>query len=399
MSYIDPYMQKQLLLGSSDPNALLEAQNRPLSDPMAPLGVGMGQPPIAPYGPPVASQGLPQIDPKLQQRSQFYQGLDMLAGMGRLGRSTGYNPAQQQIDQQMANYKLQTDRMRAIQQGRDANQDPLVRGVQQFAIAAGITDKPWAEQVEAYREAKFAPESRTAGQKDTDFLMSATPEERAAYFARKGVKTETLADGSLVAVRDDGTYEVLFDSEGQIQGAARMAAETTQATERTADNAQFRATAIGNLQQSSAEETILQGALDTSESFLERIESGDLEGATGMVSGFFSQLGFGPEPLGDLDAEQVRMTLSHLGITNLAPVTVREIMMVNQMWAAASAGKKINIGRLKNSIRNIRRAMKDLEFERNRNLKELKRYGTEEDYNHYYDQYGTVDTMEELLGG
>ena len=359
----------------------------------------MGQPSMSPYGAPMASQGPPQIDPRLQQQSQFYQGLDMLAGLGRLGRSTGYNPAQQQMDQQMANYKLQTDRMRAYNNSLTNSQDPLVRGVQQYAIAAGIQDKPWDEKVAAYKAAKFAPERRTAAERDTEFLMNATPEERAAYFARKGIKTETLADGSLVAVRDDGSYEVLFDSEGQIQGAAEMAAATTQAAERTADNAQFRATAIGNLQQSSAEETILQGALDTSEFFLERFESGDLEGATGMISGFFSQLGFGPEPLGDLDAEQVRTTLANLGITNLAPVTVREIMMVNQMWADASAGKDINVGRLRNSIRNIRRAMRDLEYERNRNLQELKRYGTVEDYNHYYSQYGTVDTMEELLGG
>lgn len=398
-SWIDPDTQKQLLLGKSDPNSLLEVQNRPLRAPQAPQGVGMGQPSMSPYGPPMASQGMPQIDPRLQQRSQFYQGLDMLAGLGAAGRSTGYNPAQQQMDQQAANYKLQTDRMRAYNTSLSNNQDPLVRGVQQYAIAAGIQDKPWDEQVEAYRAAKFAPERRTSAEKDTEFLMTATPEERAAYFARKGVKTETLADGSLVAVRDDGSYEVLFDSEGQIQGAAEMAAATTQATEQTADNAQFRATAIGNLQQSSAEETILQGALDTSEFFLERFESGDLEGATGMISGFFSQLGFGPEPLGDLDAEQVRTTLSNLGITNLAPVTVREIMMVNQMWADASAGKDVNVGRLNNSMRNIRRAMKDLEYERNRNLQELKRYGNADDYNHYYNQYGTVDTMEELLGG
>ena len=103
--------------------------------------------------------------------------------------------------------------------------------------------------------------------------------------------------------------------------------------------------------------------------------------------------------MGELDAEQVRMTLANLGITNLAPVTVREIMMVNNMWAEAMAGKNINTGRLKSAIRNITRALSDMEHERNRNLSELRRYGTESDYKHYYDQYGTVDTIEELLGG
>lgn len=376
--YLDPYLQRQLLGPLGTPQSdISQTPTQPITQPLNAL-----------TGPLSASQGYVP-DPELQRQAQWQNAFQNMASLG--GYQIG-NPYQQQINQNM---ELANARMSRLTQ----QQDPLVRGVQQYAAAAGIQDRPWDEKVQAYRQAKFAPESRTAGMRETDFLLNASPEERIAFFERKGINTQQLPDGSLVSVDEMGNTEVLFDAQTQQLGAKALEAAKTQGRERTQANEGFRANAIQALQQSSAEESVLQGVLDTSEMFLDRIESGDLEGATGVVSGLFSQLGFGPSPMGELDAEQVRMTLANLGITNLAPVTVREIMMVNQMWAEASAGRDINVGRLRSAIRNINRALTDMEHERNRNLGELKRYGSPDDYNHYYDQYGTVDSIEELLGG
>ena len=344
-SWIDPDMQKQLLLGKSDPNSLLEVQNRPLSAPQAPQGVGMGQPSMSPYGPPMASQGMPQIDPRLQQQSQFYQGLDMLAGLGRRGRNTGYNPAQQQMDQQMANYKLQSDRMRAIQQDRDTNQDPLVRGIQQYAIAAGIQDKPWDEQVKAYKAAKFAPERRTAAEKDTEFLMTATPEERAAYFARKGVKTETMADGSLVAVRDDGSYEVLFDSEGQIQGAAEMAAAKGQATGEAKIDWEVVGNVETNLYTLADEWEAAQYGIERGREALSMLAEGEVD--PGLISGLvLDYLGIGSSRLAYFQNLSQQQIFEELANATLTPVSDADIRALAKLFTSAYQSPEVAKGNL-----------------------------------------------------
>jgi hypothetical protein len=249
------------------------------------------------------------------------------------------------MDQQAANYKLQTERMRAYNTSLSNNQDPLVRGVQQYAIAAGIQDKPWDEQVEAYRAAKFAPERRTSAEKDTEFLMTATPEERAAYFARKGVKTETLADGSLVAVRDDGSYEVLFDSEGQIQGAAEMAAAKGQATGEAKIDWEVVGNVETNLSTLADEWEAAQYGIERGREALSMLAEGEVD--PGLISGLvLDYLGIGSSRLAYFQNLSQQQLFEELANATLTPVSDADIRALAKLFTSAYQSPEVAKGNL-----------------------------------------------------
>lgn len=366
-SWIDPDMQKQLLLGQSDPNALLEVQNRPLSAPQAPLGVGMGQPSMSLYGAPMASQGPPQIDPRLQQQSQFYQGLDMLAGLGRLGRSTGYNPAQQQMDQQMANYKLQTDRMRAIQLGRQDNpfydyETAKARGY--FALKEGETE---AEGFRRYTQEQFKDPDKSKYEIARDDLVSAgLSRPQAAGLLNGQYEVRELPDGSPALV-DKATGEVqrsLSREEAQnLTYAAAYSGQSGQATAARADKY------LGELEENWAARAELTDSYTSTQELLAAIQDDDL--STNASLGFLAnKLGYGTEEQGRAQVLAVMQALKNLQIVNLAPVTEKEFAKIEQMYLDLEAGEEVNIGRLKASLELIMQglAKREGEYKMKRNF-------------------------------
>lgn len=375
----------------------------PVSNPIANPPQRTAPPQIAPIEAPVASQGMPvpqpyQPDPNLVQDAALF---NYFAGMSGGLVNPNANPAQMRLNQAQQAAELQQQRMRMLAQ-REKQDNPFFEFEQ--AIERGyFTPKQGETMDQAFRrytQERFKdPGQSVYSEKMTDLTsLMGGDRDMATKLEADLLEVREAADGSQF-VYDKAANEMtdLVTPDQVAAGKALIASTETTAKKDAEYNAGFRAEAIQNLNTSSMEESLLQGALETSQSFLERFESGDLDGATGMLSGFFAQLGFGPEPLGDLSAQQVRSTLENLGITNLAPVTVREILLVQQMWADVSAGKDINVGRLKNAINNIESQLEDLEFERNRNLDDLKRYGRDDDYEYYYDRYGTVNNIEDLL--
>lgn len=375
----------------------------PLSPPTPTPPQTMPQAPIAPTGLPVQAQGMLPPPPEM---TGMQRGLDTLyntfqrASGGML--APGASPWAAEHAQKLQNYQLMNQRMQKLQQSKQ-QEDPFYKFEQ--AVQRGYFQPREGESMDqAYRrfvQEQFKdPTESVYSEKMSDLTQLAGGDRNfATKLEADLLEVRETDDGrQFVYDKSTGAQTDLYTPQQVAQGKALIAQSETRATEDTKANSEFRAQAIQSLRDSANEEALLQSALDTSEMFLERFRAKDLKNATGAVSGFFANLGFGPEPLGDLSAQQVRTTLENLGITNLAPVTVREILMVNQMWADVSAGKKINEGRLENAIRNIQRALSDLEYERNRNLSELKRYGSEDDYNYYYDQYGTIDDIDTLLG-
>jgi hypothetical protein len=347
MSYIYPHIQKQLLLGKSDPNALLEVQNSPLSAPQAPLGVGMGQPSMSPYGPPMASQGMPQVDPRLQQQSQFWQGLDALAGVGRMGRSTGFNPAQQQMDQQAALYKLQSDRMRAMQQGRQDNpfydyETAKARGY--FALNEGETE---AEGFRRYTQEQFKDPDKSKYEVARDDLVSSgLSRPQAAGLLNGQYEVRELPDGSPALV-DKATGEVqrsLSPEEAQnLTYAAAYSGQSGQATAARADKY------LGELEENWTARADLANAYTSTQELLAAIKNDDL--STNASLGFLAnKIGYGTEEQGRAQVLAVMQALRNLQIVNLAPVTEAEFAKIEQMYLDLEAGEEVNIGRLRGNL-------------------------------------------------
>jgi len=316
------------------------------------------------------------------------------------GGLVGGNVYQAQINQQMANYKLQQERMKALQNKR--------------------SDDPFYEYEQAKSRGYFAPnEGETEDQAFRRYTQERFKNQgQSVYSERMGDLSNlmggnrdmaTKLEAGLLETRksDDGTEYVYDKASGQIttlvtpaqiaQGKALIAGTETRASSDAEANAKFRANAITSLDDSTAQAQLLTNVRDVTEDWLNKFESGDVD--TGLINGLFAEIGIGPEEMGSLDYDTTRQKLANLGITNLAPVTVREIMMISKMWADQSAGKDINVGRLKAALRNVSTAIDDLEFERNKQLDTIKRYGGEDDFSYYSQRYGTTNNIEEVLNG
>jgi hypothetical protein len=292
------------------------------------------------------------------------------------GQPQAENIFQNQIDQQALSHKLANERIRAMQAPK-TGQDSIVQGVKQYAEAAGIADKPWEEQVEAYRKVKQSMYSdkdpRTSEMKNVEFLTNASPEERKAFFDQKGIETQQLPDGSLVSVKEDGSTEVLFDAEGQWQGAMELASSkatgTKEAEQVSTDMARLRDIAVASV---GFEQTM--GMMD---GWIDQLSSTDPESLkTGLVNGFLVEMGLGGTELeGEALANEVEQALYSLQITNLAPVTEKEIEFIKGLFMDLKSPTDVNIGKLKGSLKRIARHVELAEFEADRSREYVMEFG------------------------
>lgn len=371
--YFDPYMQKAMLLDDEDPNALLEATGAPVAAPPAPQYPSPSFPGFGLTGPLGASQGLQPVDPELQRKANI---MGMFSNINQVAGGRGLdNPFQNQID---LNQKMQLER---LSQMRAGSQDPIVRGVQQYAAAAGLTHLPWNEQVAAYREAKQSMyaerDTRTAQEKNADFLLNATPEKREAYFADKGIETKTLEDGSLVAIDEQGNYEVLFDATTQQLGAEALESAKTRGT-KVQEQVQEDMMRLRTIEESSFELdqaiTSMNGWMDTLKGMK---ESGN---DTGLVSGFLKELGLmGNETDGKLMGDQVEQALINLGIVNLAPVTDKEMAEIKKLFIDLKSPTDVNIGKLKSALNRIYRKLDAADFKAQQSRDYILEHGDDRD--------------------
>ena len=376
--YFDPYMQKAMLLDNDDPNALLEGTGAPVSQPPAPLGVSTPQPMMPPQGPSMASQGGFNYtpDPAMQRDANI---MGMFSNISQIGGGAALNnPFDQQIKQ---NQQLAKDRYTAMRSG---SQDPIVRGVQQYAAAAGLTNLPWDEQVEAYRKTKQSMyadrDTRTAQEKNADFLLNASPEEREAYFAEKGIETKTLADGSLVSIDEQGNTNVLYDANTQQLGAEALESSKTRGV-KVQEQVQEDLTRLRTIEESSFEldqaVTSMNGWMDTLKTMK---ESGN---DTGLVSGFLKEFGItGNETDGEMMAAQVEQALINLGIVNLAPVSDKEMAEIKKLFLDLKKPTDVNIGALKAALGRIYRRLDAADFKAQQSRDYILEHGDERDKNY-----------------
>lgn len=371
--YFDPYMQKAMLLDDEDPNALLDATGAPVSASPAPQYPSPMMPGMAPTGPLGLSQGLQPVDPELQRKANI---MGMFSNINQVAGGRGLdNPFQNQID---LNQKMQMERLTQMRAG---SQDPIVRGVQQYAAAAGLTHLPWNEQVAAYREAKQSMyadrDTRTAQEKNADFLLNATPEEREAYFADRGIETKTLEDGSLVAIDEQGNTEVLFDAKTQQLGAEALESSKTRG-QRVQEQVQEDMLRLRTIEESSFE---LDQAVTSMNGWMEKLKAmKDSGNDTGLVSGFLKEFGImGDETDGEMMAAQIETALTNLGIVNLAPVTDKEMEEIKKLFIGLKRPTDVNIGALKASLDRIYRKLDSADFKAQQSRDYILEHGDDRD--------------------
>lgn len=332
-----------------------QAQMSPV--PMQPQGPAPG----APVGAPVGSPGI-MMPPEM---SGFERGLSGIYNLGTMmgGNGPQLNPITQAFDQRVKNYELQNARLNAIRSGA-ANEDPLVRGVKQFAQAAGITNLPWDEQVAAYRKAKFAdPRKSVYTEKVEGLVASGIDETLANQYVNGAVEARTGPGGITQLVNKlTGEVEQTLTAE-QAAAIESTIAESKSFADTTAQkNAEKVAGYMTRINEIAVAGVAFDQTMQQIDGWVDRLEGGDLE--TGLVSGFLTELGLmGTELEGEALADSVEQALYNLQITNLAPVTEKEIQFIKGLFMDLKSPTEVNIGKLKAALKRISRQIEMADYE------------------------------------
>ena len=142
------------------------------------------------------------------------------------------------------------------------------------------------------------------------------------------------------------------------QGAADMAggvtASTKSAEQVATDMARLREIAVGGV--------TFKQTMNQIDGWLGKLESGDLQ--TGLVKGFLTELNLaGTELEGEALADSVEQALLNLQITNLAPVTEKEIQFIKGLFMDLKSPTEVNIGKLKGALNRMQRAIEVTDYE------------------------------------
>ena len=386
------------------------AQMSPVAVP-PPVGILEGPLPgvTAPAGPaPTPGMMMPP------EMTGLERGLSGLYNLGTMmgGHGPELNPITQAFDQRVKNYELQNQRLNAIRTGA-TNEDPLVRGVKQYAEAAGITDRPWDEQVAAYRKAKFADPKKTATELRYDAVTELFDgdEDKATKIMEGMVYQKERADGT-IGVWDQSLNGGLGDwaSEdaftlGQVLKATELNA---QAAERGTRREKYDWDTIDRVEADMMTEADkfdkAARAITLGETAIAQIESMQgTEDEPGFVQGVFQKvLGIGSEKLGELAGLSGQALINALADTTLTPVSDRDIITLEQMFASITDDPKVALGKLKVFIQNKK---EDQRMNVSKMRRRVKRLGDDDignDLRNEYNRYLTwesEDDPEKLLNG
>lgn len=358
--YLDPQMQQAILLQNSGANPMMGGPGMPMG---------------------------PQIDPALQRDARI---MGMFSNFSQLGGGPALgNPFEQQIEGQLNNYKLMTERARAMQASKVDNpfyEYELAKQKGYFTLNEGEDDTAGFRR---YTQERFKnTDTRTAGMKDADYLRTATPEQRTAYFQGKGYTTKTLPDGSVVSVSDDGTtVETLFDASTMQAGAAALAGAQTEATESTKNKWEVIEQVETRLEEDALEFESIQSGLNRGRQALSMIEEGEVD--PGLVSGAILQyLGVGDERLAYFQGLTQEQLFEELANATLTPVSDADIRALAKLFASAMQSPEVAAGALKAFIDRKERGLERKAGAMRRNLKRIDdedyRQGLEETYDTFF---------------
>jgi hypothetical protein len=288
-------------------------------------------------------------------------GLDRgLSGIYNLGTMMGgngpqLNPITQAFDQRVQNYELQNQRLNAIRSGA-SNEDPLVRGVKQYAEAAGITNLPWDEQVAAYRKAKFADPKKSVYSERVEGLVASGIDETLANQYVNGAVEARTGPGGITQLINTLTGEV--EATLSAEQAAIIESTVAQGKSFGENIGPKIETAISDLNAIGGEELVLNQAVEGIDYWTEKLSEKDADGNyimdTGLIQGLMTDLGVSGFSYGELAAKEVEQKLRNLQIVNLAPVTERELKLLGKLFAGNAVMNEQNLGTLKGYLRRVK---------------------------------------------
>ena len=388
--YFDPYMQKAMLLEDEDPNALLEATGAPVSNPPAPLGVGMGMPQNAPTGLPMASQGAfgYQPDPELQRKSQL---MNMFSNINRIGGGQGLDdPFAAQMQQ---NQELAMQRMRSLQSARQDNpyyDYELAKARKYFVLKEGETED---EGFRRFTQEQFKDPTESVYSQKVDGLVASGVDKGLANQLVNGLVEVKAGPGGIQQIINKGTGEVVGTMTSEQAALAEgIVARGKAFGESIQGKVDGWITDLDNITQMQME---TQDLVEFSEGWLDRLSQKNEDGtyaiATGPLEGLVASLGLGGVNIGELSADDIMNRLQSLQIVNLAPVTKSELKAMGELFATPGKTNAQNIGSIKSFLNKLAREQKKQQRVYGRAVSKLNaNYDNLEGYDRQYldDTYG-----------
>lgn len=378
MAYFDPY-QVRGILGLGQPQGILSPEEEMAALGLTP-GANLAAPatgPLAPQQPaPAAGPAVPpglaqfQADPRLQ-------GLAAITGAFNALGGGGANAFADSIAYQQQAHALNNERLRALHSASTA----APAGVREYEYYKALSP----EEQEAYRHMKRG-DQRTSLERNTELWTNLGYSDADALEIQAG-KTELVSQ--------DGVTRLISSADGRVISEAVSPEEVAAIKE-----ANQRADAMGTAGVKKFEDArtaleampeqldAIEYSLEQTDWWLGLAESGQLDD-TGFVTGLVSDLlGISSSQLAEMTADAVQQQLLNLQITNLAPVTEKELKLLANMWGSASFSKDKIIGSLRSSRKRLQRSQQFINQDISRKLKTIKQYGDEDDYTFYEGVFG-----------
>lgn len=193
-----------------------------------------------------------------------------------------------------------------------------------------------------------------SSQREWEYYSSLSEDDKKAYLEMK--RSGSTFGGPAGSTRYRGAgggVEELTTPEEMIAGEE----ELTEAEVRAKARAETDAAFVDLMDTGGYDE--LEQSLQDTENLLAEIEGGGMQ-ATGPLEGMWSQF-MGDPDTARLRAQSVLQTLKNLQITNLAPVTEKELQLVQDIYANIDRDPAQNIALLRQAADMLRRKMEIIE--------------------------------------
>jgi hypothetical protein len=340
-----PHMQEARLLDDQDPNAILEATGAPVSNPPAPLGVGMGGAPMSPTAPPMASQGMFNYTPDadLQRQSNI---MGMFSNINRVGGGGGLvNPFEKQIAQ---NQELAQKRYQALQTAQKDNpfhayEEAKSRGY--FTLGANEDDTAGLRR---FTQEQFKDPSQSVyGQKMDDITALMGGDRGAASKLANGlleVRTDPYG-GQGVYDLSTNQFTTAYSPDQIASGKALIAGAEGQATGKAANDWDVVKQVETSLSTLADEWEASNAGVMRGREALALLESGEVE--PGLVAGtVLDYLGIGSSKLAYYQNLSQQQLFEELGSATLTPVSDADIRALAKLFTSASQSPDVAKGNL-----------------------------------------------------
>jgi hypothetical protein len=228
------------------------------------------------------------------------------------------------------------------------------------------------------------------GQLQSAVTNATTPEEREAAEAELKVfdnyvrapQMYAAGGGQQERVGAGGESDVLVGAGTATGREANLAGSKTTAQEQAKTREEQVRGGLTGARQSREAYKIAEDMLTVTDEYLSKFDGkGDDDIDTGFVNGMMLNIfGIGSEELGSMNADSIATVLQNLQITNLAPVTEKEIALVMQMWADISKSESVNKGTLTRAKKRTERLMDMIKEDAIYDAGIVQEYGSPEQY-------------------